>query len=148
MTHYADLSICDYLGSGQALAVGWLDLEHDFSRGRVDRGCFETLAGLLVDPWQPAVAVGRHECQFCAFTGGPAELRVGDVSVRIGASNVFVPSREAIYVAPSTILHYIDAHEYLPPEVFRRAVLECPPMRSMQYLRAIREHGLKHLRAP
>jgi hypothetical protein len=40
-------------------------------------------------------------------------------------------------VAPGGILHYVEAHNYLPPEEFRRAVLECPPMTSRAYLAAL-----------
>jgi hypothetical protein len=54
-------------------------------------------------------------------------------------------SRRLFYVAPSLVLHYVDAHEYLPPESFQRAVMACPPMRSMEYLRAISRHGLHKL---
>ncbi len=46
-----------------------------------------------------------------------------------------------LYVAPSLILHYIDAHGYAPPDQFQRAVMECPPMKSMPYLRALLANG-------
>jgi hypothetical protein len=39
------------------------------------------------------------------------------------------------------IVQYIDAHDYQPPAVFQRAVLECPEMRSMAYLTQLRSHG-------
>ena len=70
-------------------------------------------------------------------------MRIGDNDIMLGAANVFVPSDEAIYVAPSLVLHYIDAHAYLPPEEFRRAVEACPPMRSIEYLKALRRHGVR-----
>jgi hypothetical protein len=46
-----------------------------------------------------------------------------------------------LYAAPSLILHYIDAHEYAPPEAFCEAVLACPPMGSEAYLQAIIRNG-------
>ena len=49
------------------------------------------------------------------------------------------------YASPSTILHYVDSHGYAPPLEFQRAVIECPPMRSMEYLRAIQRAGLTKL---
>ncbi len=44
-----------------------------------------------------------------------------------------------VYVAPSTIVHYIDAHGYAPPPAFCHAVFTCPPMRTMEY-----RHDLLH----
>ena len=108
----------------------------------MSRDFFESLARLFANAWQPIAVAGRHGCEFCVLTGGPAEIRVGDVSVLLGAANIFVPSHEGVYVAPSLVLHYMDAHEYAPPESFQRAVRECPPMRSMQYLKALRDRGI------
>ena len=61
--------------------------------------------------------------------------------VSIGSNNLFVPADGFLFVAPSTIIHYIDSHGYSPPIEFQRAVLECPEMRSMHYLKAILENG-------
>jgi hypothetical protein len=147
MAHYEDLTSCDYFGptEGQLLAVGWLDREHSFSKGKITPQLYESLARLVANAWQPFAIAGRHPCEFCIFTGGPSEVRVGDISVSLGATNVFVPAAECVYVAPALVLHYMDAHEYAPPDAFRRAVETCPPMRSMQYLKAIRQHGVNRL---
>jgi hypothetical protein len=147
MTYYEDLSSCDYFGrvEGRLLAVGWLDRAHGFAKGPRTRPFFETLSKLTAVAWQPFATAGRHACDFCIFTGGPGEVRVADISVVLGATNVFVPGADAVYVAPSLVLHYIDAHEYSPPDEFRRAVEACPPMRSMTYLKALREQGVHRL---
>jgi hypothetical protein len=50
-----------------------------------------------------------------------------------------------VYVAPSLVVHYIDAHQYAPPDAFQHAVTSCPPMRSMDYFKAIRKHGIHRL---
>lgn len=144
MTHYADLSPCDYLPLADArkpLAIGWLDAESPYPKGDVDEQFMAKLVELLVDPWQPAVAMGRHECPFCRFSGGPATFQFGNTTARMGVSNLFVPATGVIYVAPSLILHYIDSHGYAPPEEFRRGVMECPTMKSIQYLKAILANG-------
>jgi hypothetical protein len=62
----------------------------------------------------------------------------------MGFKNVFVPGDAKIYVAPELILHYIDRHGYAPPGEFQQAVLDCPTMRSVAYLRAILKLGLTH----
>lgn len=126
----------------EGLAVGWLDAERPFGRGQVTATEFGRLAALLRDPWQPAVAAGRHTCPFCLFTGGPASVVWEGRSILLGTNNLFVPA-EVLYVAPSLILHYVDAHMYRPPEVFLDAVARCPPMRSMDYLRGLRDLGVR-----
>ncbi|NNB86422.1 hypothetical protein HJC10_33875 [Corallococcus exiguus] len=47
-----------------------------------------------------------------------------------------------MFIAPTMIVHYIDAHEYVPPMEFQEAALKCPEMRSMAYLKAIRACGI------
>lgn len=126
----------------RALAVGWLDAEHDFATGPVEAEFFGRLVELLKSPWQPAVAAGRHACPFCRFSGGPSRLSYAGQVIAIGASNLVVPTKGAIFVAPSMAAHYIDAHGYSPPLEFVRAVMECPQMRSMAYLRLLRTHGV------
>jgi hypothetical protein len=141
MAYYQDLATLSLFGETKlpALAIGWLDPAHDYRRGAVSPKFFESLISLLVDPWQPAVAAGVHRCAFCRFTGGPAELRYSGMTARLGAANLFVPSDQQLLIAPSLIAHYIDAHAYAPPPEFQEAVQRCPPMKSMQYLRLIKE---------
>jgi hypothetical protein len=145
MACYEDLSGCPGFGAehaGKLLAVGWLSPRRDYTRGEVEADFVNRLVDLLVDPWQPAVSPGRHACEFCRLTGGPSMIEYqGKKVLHIGQTNLFVPAEGFLYVAPSSILHYIDAHEYAPPPQFCRAVLDCPPMRSVQYLRAILTNG-------
>jgi hypothetical protein len=158
VTHYPDMARSSELdgGPGESVAravdgefrllmVGWLEPGHDYDRGSVSRSWFERLAELAAEPWQPAVAVGRHPCGFCVFTGGPTSVGVNGIDVPLGTANLWIPGEEpgVVYLAPSLVLHYIDAHEYAPPAPFLRAVEQCPPMRSMPYLRALRASGIR-----
>lgn len=140
MASYADLSPCDYFGRWAELlvAVGWIEHVPAPPGGPVSQAFFDRLAELLVDPWQPVVAAGRFPCPFCRFSGGPAQQAFGDRVVTMGAANLFVPGEDRVFVAPSLVLHTIDAHGYCPPEVFQEAVLRCPPMKSVAYLEAVR----------
>ncbi|HEX8274548.1 MAG TPA: hypothetical protein VF615_18070 [Longimicrobiaceae bacterium] len=149
MTYIADLAEWDPLGpsNGRVLAVGWLEPGHDYTRGEASPEFFCALVALLVKPWQPFAAAGRHRCPFCRFTGGPTELRHEGAVVQLGSANLFVPGDGCVFVAPSMAAHYVDAHEYSPPAEFQRAVLSCPPMRSMEYLRRLRELGAHRLGA-
>ncbi len=148
MAYIADLAQCDYFGAaeGRLLAVGWLDGEQLVTSGpRVTAEFFHSLVEMATDPWQPFVMAGRHPCPLCLYTGGPATIQLGDRSVVVGANNLFIPADEAVYVAPSLVLHYIDAHAYVPPEQFQLALKACPPMRSREYLELILRHRVNRL---
>jgi hypothetical protein len=135
------------------LAVGWLEPGHLYDKGPVDEAFFARLIELLVDPWQPFAAGGRHRCGFCRFTGGPVTVTYSmgtgqGSSIAVGVSNLFVPGDGVLYMAPSLVAHYIDAHEYRPPRAFVDAVLACPAMRSAPYLRALHAVGGAKLLTP
>ena len=142
MAHYADLTPCDYFTpdhDGKLIAVGWLAHGQDYLKGDVSLELFARLHQLLVNPWQPFVAMGAHACDFYRFSSGPSQLTLDNVTVQLGASNLFIPADDRLFVAPSLILHYIDAYEYSPPAEFCEAVMACPEMRSMNYLKLIRK---------
>jgi len=143
MTTLPDLSPCIYVSaSPEVLAVGWLGAGARYPVGPVDEAVFAKLMQLLVEPWNPVKSMGFHACELCRFTGGSTRVDYRtaagqDLQVQIGNRNLFVPSGGKLYVAPSSIVHYIDAHGYAPPAVFCAAVLACPPMGSMEYRMAL-----------
>lgn len=151
MAWYADLAECDYFAFSDhtsLLAVGWLQRGKPYTAGDVERHVFEKLCELTQDPWSPVTFPGIHLCDLCRFSGdSEATYRKSDgrgtcrVGASAGAMSLFVPGEGVIYVCPTNITHYIDAHGYAPPAVFCDAVLNCPPMRSMQYLKAILDNG-------
>lgn len=146
--YFPDLTPCDYFpidDSGELIAIGWLDSSHEYPQGMVDTAFVEKLFKLLHKPWQPALFAGRQECEFCSFSGGPASFGISEQggSVEIGESNLFVPGNGCVFVTPSLVIHYIDAHRYRPPDVFQEAVMACPEMRSIAYLKAILANGPK-----
>ena len=150
MTHFADLTPCTYFpfdSDDKFIAIGWLESDHDYARGPVAEEFVTQLTALLVDPWQPCVTMGWHDCSFCRFSRGPRQFTINNTTIDMGISNLFVPAPDTIYVAPSLILHYIDAHGYSPPRQFQDAVLACAEMRSMKYLKAIRKHAPKEMSA-
>ena len=143
MTVIADGDVVPFPSSTAIVkAVGWLDRGRAFSTGPVAEEFFAALVRLCVNPWQPAAAAGRHPCTLCRFSGGPATLVYCSMKVTLGSANVFVPASDCIYMAPSLIIHYVDAHDYQPPAVFQRAVTACPEMRSMAYLKQLRSRIL------
>jgi hypothetical protein len=128
MAWYEDLALCDYFGSECApclRVVGWLEQGRPFATGRVQPDVYARLIELLKEPWQPGMFAGFHRCDLCLYEG---------VS---GRRNLFVPAGEVAFVCPELVAHYMNAHAYRPPDEFSAAVLACPPMRSVTYLKAL-----------
>ena len=135
MVWHADL---EPLGHNDILAVGWLEPGREYNRGPVAPTFAAAFCDLVADPWQPFACAGFHSCGFCRLSGGSHFFQLGNRSVQVGTSNLYVPAASKVFFCPSLMIHYADAHEYAPPEEFIRAVLECPPMRSKEYLKAIK----------
>jgi hypothetical protein len=131
--------------AGPLLAVGWLERGHQYRQGAVSEVVIDALVAALVDPWQPYVSPGVHLCSLCRVSSGPRTVDYKGTVVALGQANLFVPGSRCVYVAPSSIIHYIDAHEYAPPDAFCTALLSCPPMRSVAYLRALLQNGARTL---
>jgi hypothetical protein len=151
MARYEDLAPLDYFGASWAdrlVAVGWVESAQQCDRAAVEPTFFEALVKMLADPWQPFAVGGLHRCCLCRFTGGPSTLQHMSLTVQLGVSNLFVFGEDQVYVAPSTIVHYIDAHEYCPPPKFQDAVLASPTMRSMDYLKLVRRYELHRMGLP
>ena len=56
--------------------------------------------------------MGLHTCEFCN---------------RYSSTGSFgVPNGDILFVAPTMIAHYVERHQYAPPEEFIRAVLSSP----------------------
>jgi hypothetical protein len=136
MAWYADLSPCDYYGAECASflrAVGWLERGQPFATGPVEAAVYQRLVEMLKEAWQPGVWMGFHRCDLCLYEGEP------------GKRNLFLPSGGVVLVSPELVAHYMNAHGYRPPEEFCQAVLDCPPMRSMPYLKALLASGARPL---
>jgi hypothetical protein len=132
MAYYLDLAACDYFGPAPAerlRAVGWLERGEPFATGAVSAAAYVALKQLLVEPWQPVVFFGMHQCGLCQFDGP------------IQTKNLFVPGGDIIFVAPAMIAHYIAAHHYLPPEAFLAAVISIAPLSRQDYLRSLLRSG-------
>lgn len=144
MTHFPDLQRCTYFGAKyrSLVAVGWLDKEHPFATGAIEQAAHERLKQFLVDHWEPFAAAGFHECNLCPRNTRLAPFVVNGKRYALGSDNFFVPTATEVFVAPSLLLHYIEAHGYCPPMAFQDAVLACPPMRSPYYMQLVTAHGV------
>ncbi|MGE7389935.1 hypothetical protein ACQKM2_31090 [Streptomyces sp. NPDC004126] len=61
---------------------------------------------------------GFHSCPFCA-----SRVFGSRVSHPQGSAEIWVMGGDVAYAAPELIAHYVEAHNYLPPNAFIQAVL-------------------------
>jgi hypothetical protein len=113
----------------QLLNIAWLGAGFDFPRGSCPRGLVDLLIARASRP--VALTRGVHHCEFCT-TRSPITVKsdVYRVTATLGNGEIAVQSLEAAtYRAPTLIVHYITAHQYLPPAGFIEAVMreENPP---------------------
>ncbi len=109
--------------------VGWLGRDMKYATGEVAPNFYEKLTELCRNPWQPFATVGFHSCDLCQYDGVPFK------------GELYIPGQGRIYVAPVGVAHYIATHWYSPPAVFVQAVLDCPPMQSMDYKKKLLANG-------
>ena len=125
MAWIEDLQIYDYdppLVDGE-LAVGWLDTGHPIPTGDLS----PLLRDLMIDRLTYAAAwlqtgtmdwMGTHDCAFCP---GPTVPLPNNALWGSGEFRVTGKSG-TVFVAPSLVAHYVEAHQYSPPAEFTEAV--------------------------
>lgn len=122
--YYKDLTPYTYclpFSLENVLNVGWLDKGIAFELGKAPPVLKECLYALLNGESRFAARVnptrGRHSCNLCSCSGFDSPF--------IGSCEIWIPAINdgIVFAAPSLIVHYIEAHDYLPPEAFIRAVL-------------------------
>ena len=124
MAHFDDLSPYRYSGKNQpgVVHVGWLERGHEYARGKVRVTLLWKMKRMAQVPCE--LYRGRHICDLCEM---PVEL-VGKSQAeewerqRRGSGEIRVSSGGITYAAPVLITHYIEAHGYLPPIEFLRAL--------------------------
>ena len=111
-------------------AIGWLSAEHDFPTGDVSPDLITRLTefgdrggGQREIGW--GIFMGKHTCELC---------RAYEM-----ASEIAVPSPNALYVAPSMLSHYIEVHRYAPPTEFATALMASPLPGTDEYRLAVAE---------
>jgi hypothetical protein len=109
------------------MAIGWLELGHEFRTGTVARRLLEKLASLRLEfvgsSFPGTTCRGLHACSLCKNNEPLSESHI----------NLFVPTVGFVYVSPGRIDHYIETHGYSPPEHYVDAVLQCRSPTSAEY---------------
>ena len=108
------------------ITVGWLDSAHLFNKGIVAADVIERLWHLIeirtiTFDLHANIVRGIHPCNICnreIYRPTPDGKRT-----MLGMSELWVPFLEKWFAAPTLIVHYIEEHEYRPPEIFIDAVM-------------------------
>ncbi|MFG1652140.1 hypothetical protein ACGFIE_19650 [Micromonospora sp. NPDC049275] len=132
MTYFADLTPYTYLerhdedGHGASdeplLNVGWLDAAHPFPTGAPPDGLLSALTELATV--RVRQTRGYHYCEICVRDlGEDTRDAVRQGAIARESAEFEVRGDGVVYAAPQLLLHYVAAHEYLPPAEFCTAAL-------------------------
>lgn len=103
--------------------IGWLGNGYSFETARPSA---MFIANLYF--WMGVARVnllrGYHECDFCNDRNERPFVEIDGVRTWLGSSEIWIPGKKGrVYAAPDLVLHYIESHQYLPPQEFIEAVL-------------------------
>ncbi|MFG2051826.1 hypothetical protein ACGFIW_30885 [Micromonospora sp. NPDC048935] len=136
MTYFADLTPYTYLKRHEdepgladepwpdlpLLNVGWLDASHPLPTGAPPDGLVPALTKLATVPVRQTR--GYHYCEICVRDMGEDAMdAIRQGLIARGSAEFQVEGEGVAYAAPQLLLHYVAAHEYLPPAEFCAAVL-------------------------
>ncbi len=146
--YFEDLSPYTYLKNSDCLLklehpesdeeynIGWLDKEHVFPQGNV---ASELLSKILyLCTLKICQTRGFHNCPFCSDKADFREemgecipaIEYCNKEYYLGSAEIRVIGKNGkIYAAPNMIYHYIQKHNYLPPQEFLDALadVQIPP---------------------
>lgn len=124
MAYYPDLSAYGYAverAISHVQNVGWLDAAHDFPRGSVAAPLVAKLRYLAVHRTVQQMR-GFHYCQFCTQEEVAAEH--DGATTLLGSAEIWIPALDGrgCYASPDLIVHYVEQHEYRPPDAYLDAL--------------------------
>lgn len=148
---YEDLSsYCYYLKKTVATVrnVGWLEKAKPYETGEVLDGFLPKLSSIILGNDSVDAQANRirsaHPCSLSDC--GTLEIESDGRKDSLGAAEIWIPSKDGseFFAAPSMVYHYIENHNYLPPEEFMSAVmsfdLSIPYKAQDIYLNEIKGH--------
>jgi hypothetical protein len=125
--YYPDLTPYDY-GTTEykdALNIGWIEMGREFPTGDFPEK--QELLRKLKEKRIENKYRGWHDCDFCECyedkidsTGNIGTFLIFD---RTGNGEYIVQWNGKTYAAPMLVVHYIDSHNYRPPQEFIDAVM-------------------------
>jgi hypothetical protein len=137
MTYFPDMGTATMIDVGNHIrAVGWLHADRPFSQGPPPPD-FVTRLREFAQLWWPSTEalgwglfMGGHRCEFCHNFGA--------------GGNFGVPDGDLLFAAPEMIAHYVEHHQYCPPNPFIVAVLNSPLPDTPEYRKAVEPFRVLH----
>jgi hypothetical protein len=146
MAFFEDMSVYEYSfdqPESGVVNVGWLGEGQPFQTGSVPKD-FQTALKELCNNNSINHCMGHHVCEFCpdASWGDSYYMQMGNGEIRVrDAGGIW-------YVAPRLVIHYVEEHNYFPPQEFIDAVVnpseigkepETPELSEEEEIEQIRE---------
>lgn len=122
MTYFADLTPYTFGpddGWTGDLNIGWLAANKPYAHGSPPDGFLTALITCAARPVR--LYRGVHTCELCGATDLQFDLEGREVHVGNGELRVRDANGQT-YTAPTLVVHYVEAHGYLPPPPFIEAV--------------------------
>lgn len=119
--YYKDLTKYEYINDGlDAVNIGWLEFGHHFEKGEVSKEVLDRLKRKEIT----RRLRGFQECSLC--TDGDFKKALGENKrfiIPTGCGEIITKGNYITYSSPELLIHYIEKHEYKPPDIFLRDVL-------------------------
>ncbi len=120
--YFADNTIYTYLQDHHTKVynIGWLDDQYEYRKGYVAPKIIRKLVR-IGERMDVNICRGAHFCQYCYKN---PTFQIENKNHPRGNGEIWLPNKSftKVYVAPKLILHYIQAHQYLPPKEFIDAI--------------------------
>jgi len=154
--YFRDLSLYSYSMKSalpDVLNVGWLDRSIPFFKGRVPPQFVNQLK-----KWFRVARVnqmrGIHQCNLCRAEQWPPlpvkqhpSLTIENRILALGSKEIWIPGPNGkVFASPALVIHYVEVHEYCPPEDFIAAVMDDEAMNrwNAEAEFVARTHGPRH----
>jgi hypothetical protein len=145
MAYYPDLSGYEYHRSGFRVGtrnVGWLSADHSFDIAPPREGLLDALWACC--RISVAQMRGGHDCDMCPDGEHAGNAERNGEKLLLGNSEIRVFSdADVVYAAPTLIYHYVERHQYSPPDDFVRALLRGPLPPDPRYFTKLERLGLE-----
>ena len=125
MAYFEDLTPYSYVqrtARDGELNIGWLDDQHCFTTGAVPEHVLAKIFELCKKPMN--LTRGKQSCLLCKERGLVCSGGRNGVRLELGNGEIRVNGKSGkVYASPVMIYHYIEAHNYQPPQEFIEALL-------------------------
>lgn len=125
---FEDLTQCNYFANFfPSMAVGWLKNGKPYTTGETSKEIVEKIYEFNKTSGMYYRFCGYHVCDFCDY-----------VNIELGATTILIVYEDKVYACPALIIHYIEAHQYCPPNEFIQAVQNYDHEKALEYFEKIK----------